>query len=60
MAWVPFRVLIVGKTSKHRRIHAMHLVHSNRTGQAWVKPGNDGRGARQNDRTQSFRSISKW
>jgi hypothetical protein len=33
--------LIVGKTSKPRRIHAMHLVHQNQTGQPWVKPGND-------------------
>jgi hypothetical protein len=36
MAWVPFRVSIVGKTSKHRRIHAMHFVHQNRTGQPWA------------------------
>jgi hypothetical protein len=26
---VPFRVSNVGKTSKHRRIHAMRLVHQN-------------------------------
>jgi hypothetical protein len=41
MARVPFRVSNVAERSKHRRIHAMHFVHSNRTGQPWVKPGHD-------------------
>src|ERR1700690_1496017 len=36
-----FRVSNVAERSKHRRIHAMHFVHSNRTGQPWVKPGHD-------------------
>jgi hypothetical protein len=31
-------ILIVGKTSKPRRIHAMRLVHQNRTGQPWLDP----------------------
>src|SRR6266568_3774084 len=42
MARVPFRVSNVAERLKHRRIHAMHFVHSNRTGQPWDKPGHDG------------------
>jgi len=44
MAWVPSRVSNVGKTSKHRRIHAMRHVHKNQTGQPWDKPGHDAAG----------------
>src|SRR5262245_54908674 len=42
MAWPPSRVSNAAKRSKHRRIHAMRLINQNRTGQPWVKPGNDG------------------
>src|SRR5258705_13807191 len=51
MARVPFRVSNVAERSKHRRIHAMHFVHSNRTGQPWDQPGHDGR------RTEMFTGI---
>src|SRR5215204_4394562 len=36
-----FRVSNAAKRSKCRRIHAMHTVHKNRTGQPWDKPGHD-------------------
>src|SRR5258705_6536591 len=39
MARVPFRVSNVAERSKQRRIHAMHFVHSNRTGQPWTCSG---------------------
>src|SRR6516165_7686666 len=42
MAWRPSRVSDAAKRSKRRRIHAMRLINQNRTGQPWVKPGNDG------------------
>jgi hypothetical protein len=42
MAWAPSRVSNAAKRSKRRRIHAMRLINQNRTGQPWVKPGNDG------------------
>src|SRR4051812_7061566 len=41
MAWSSFRVSNAAKRSKRRRIHAMHPVHQNPTGQPWVKPGHD-------------------
>src|SRR5215468_11332039 len=41
MAWGPSRVSDAPKRSKRRRIHAMRLINQNRTGQPWVKPGND-------------------
>jgi len=31
----------VAKRLEHRRINAMRLVHKNRTGQPWDKPGHD-------------------
>src|SRR2546427_11411914 len=45
MAWSPFRVSNAAKRSKRRRIHAMHPVHKNRTGQPWNESGHDGKGA---------------
>src|SRR5438309_11173337 len=44
MAWVPSVSRTCAKRSKRRRIHVMHPVHKNRTGQPWVKPGHDSGG----------------
>src|ERR1700721_4375515 len=41
MAWPPVRVSNAAKRSRPTRIHAMHPVHKNRTGQPWDKPGHD-------------------
>src|ERR1700736_5876237 len=39
MAWAPVRVSNAAKRSKPTRIHAMHFVYKNRTGQPWPCAG---------------------